>query len=188
MSIELGKLAPALSALTHQGTWTLGENRFSSSTCVFFCPKLSTAPFLLELERRLAEFTSIGVEVIVITSGTMRNVRASEKLCLGWELTTQAAFEWGLIQSEDPEYGLSFGPAMFIVGNDMLIHEAVVSSSPLWRPNLDQIVQRCQQIALGNVSTSPPVSGPVPNDLGMGMYTFPNGRGQPPVWVPRDQK
>ena len=102
-----------------------------------------------ELEGKLSEFDSRGVEVIAVSVDTAeRAARAKEewglaRLRVGYGLSIPAARAWNLYISraqkdtEPPEFA---EPGLFLVLPDGTLYTASVSSMPWARPPLDQML------------------------------------------------
>lgn len=120
--------------------------------------------YLGELEAKLTEFESRGVEVIAVSVDTAeRAARAKEEwglanLRVGHGLSIPAARAWNLYvsraqkDSEPPEFT---EPGLFLVLPNGTLYTANVSSTPWARPPLDQMLSAIDSF----IANHPPARG-----------------------------
>jgi peroxiredoxin len=144
--------------LVEGGTWRLGERRPERFTLIVFyrglhCPICSR--YLTDLDGRIEEFAKRGVDVIAISSDTAERARESaarwklQNLRLGFDLSLDAAREWGLYISSSRgktsvgvEEPAQFSePGLFLVRPDGTLYFATVQTMPFARPNFADILQ-----------------------------------------------
>jgi peroxiredoxin len=106
-------------------------------------------PYLRELDRKLEEFESRGVEVIAVSSDTKeRAARSKEewelgRLPIGYGLEIAKAREWGLFisrgikESEPADFA---EPGLFLVRPDCTLYAAAVQSMPFARPHFSDVL------------------------------------------------
>lgn len=120
--------------------------------------------YLGEIEARLPEFESRGVEVIAVSVDTAeRAARAKDEwglqqLRIGHSFSIAAARAWNLYISraqkdrEPPEFT---EPGLFLVLPDGTLYVASLSSTPWIRPSLDQVLGAIDSF----IATHPPARG-----------------------------
>lgn len=120
--------------------------------------------YLGEIEARLPEFESRGVEVVAVSVDTAeRAARAKDEwglkhLRIGHSLSIPAARAWNLYISraqkdtEPPEFT---EPGLFLVLPDGMLYMASISSTPWIRPSLDQVLGAIDSF----IANRPPARG-----------------------------
>ncbi|NUP54664.1 MAG: AhpC/TSA family protein [Gemmatimonadaceae bacterium] len=145
--------APPLSVQTVAGeSWSLIERRPERFTMVVFyrglhCPVCRT--YLMELERKLDEFTRRGLDVIAVSGDDDERARRTvdewklARLTVGYGQSVASMREWGLfvshgIKETEPEL---FGePGLFLIQPDATLYYVGVNSMPFGRPRLDDML------------------------------------------------
>ena len=150
---------PALSVPTLQGKqWTLSEQQPAQFTMISFyrglhCPKCKLS--LLDLNRKLADFNALGVEVIALSCDDRNRAEQTQrdweldKLTLGYGLSIEQARSWGLYISTSngvtsagiEEPALFSEPGLFLVRPDGTLYLASVQSVPFARPHFAEVLQ-----------------------------------------------
>jgi peroxiredoxin len=145
--------APELTvALLRGGTFRLGEHTPDRLTMVVFfrglhCPVCRAQ--LSELDRRLDELHSRGVDVIVVSGETReRTTRLAqdwklERLPLAYGLTEDQMRAWGLFIShglDENEPAVFNEPGLFLISPDRTIYYESILSMPVGRPRLDDLL------------------------------------------------
>jgi hypothetical protein len=146
--------APPLEVKLLDGsTWRLEDAKPASFEMIVFyrglhCPICKT--YLSDLEAKLPEFTSRGVDVIAVsTDGRERAERAKAEwglgnVRIGCELTIAGARAWDLYiscairEGEPPEFN---EPGLFLTKPDGTLFFASRGSAPWARPPLDQMLR-----------------------------------------------
>ncbi len=154
MSLAPRQPAPPLEVATLDGgTWSLAAQEPSQFTMVVFyrglhCPICSN--YLAQLDAKLPEFHTRGVEVIATsTDGEERARKAKERwhipdLPLGYGLSLDTARDWGLFVSsarDEKEPERFNEPGLFLIKPDSTLYFAQVQSGPFTRPPLDQLLK-----------------------------------------------
>jgi peroxiredoxin len=131
--------------------WTLSGQRPDAFTMVVFyrglhCPICTE--YVAQLDQRLGEFTSRGVEVLAVSGdGETRARRSQEewgldRLTVGYGLPLDSMREWGLFVSEgikDEEPQQFNEPGLFLVRPDGTLYLGIINSMPFGRPQFDDI-------------------------------------------------
>ncbi len=149
-----GAFAPALTVPLLDGdrTWTLARQRPPRFTAVVFYRGLHCGvcrDYLGELDDLTDELLARGTEPIAISAddrpraARTRREWGLERLPLGYALPLGVARRWGLfiseaIRPEEPE--LFSEPGLFLVDREGRIYAAAVTSMPLGRPPLDEVL------------------------------------------------
>jgi len=154
MSVKPRQAAPPLEVKLLDGsTWCLRDAAPATFQMIvvyrgLHCPLCKS--YLGELEAKLPEFTSRGVDVIAVsTDSPDRAARAKAEWGLhstriGCELSISTARDWGLFVSrairdgEPPEFS---EPGLFLTKPDGTLFFAAHGSAPFGRPPLDQMLR-----------------------------------------------
>ncbi len=135
------------------GRWELKKQEPEQFTMIvvyrgLHCPVCKKT--LRELDRKLEDFTSRGVEVIAISADSKERARKSqeewgvEDLTIGYGMTEKSAREWGLYVStsiSDKEPETFFEPAVFLVRPDATLYATSIQSMPFARPSFDDLLK-----------------------------------------------
>jgi len=158
MSLKPRQPVPELIVPTVQGNqWKLAEQQPPHFTLVVFyrglhCPICK--PYLRDLDRKLPEFQSRGVEAIAISSDTEERARRTQQewelnaLPVGYDLSIDNAREWGLYISTSrgktsagvEEPALFNEPGLFLVRPDGTLYAAAVQTMPFARPAFSEVL------------------------------------------------
>ena len=151
--ITPGEPAPELRlALAGDGEWQLANRHPEHFTLMVFyrghhCPVCRKQ--LVELNRRLDEFTDRGVEVVAISGDTAERAEQSveewkiDRLPVGYGLSEREMREWGLFVSaaiKEGEPARFSEPALFLVKPDGTVFFESIQSLPWARPQLDDLL------------------------------------------------
>ncbi|GAC1344802.1 MAG: peroxiredoxin-like family protein [Candidatus Dormibacteria bacterium] len=152
--------APELSVETiaHE-RWKLADRRPEAFTLIVFyrglhCPVCKT--YLHELDRRLGEFGSRGVEVIAISGDDEERARRSQadwelgELRVGYGLTLPEMRRWGLFVSraiKEGEPELFNEPGLFLIAPDGTVFYEALNSMPFARPRLADVLAAIDFVA-----------------------------------------
>ena len=140
------------------GTWRLVDRKPEHFTMIVFyrglhCP--ICRGYLGDLERKLDELTSRGVEVVVISSDVEERARQAKdewglaNLTVGYGLDLDVARRWGLYISTSrgmtsagiEEPALFSEPGLFLVRPDGTLYFASVQTMPFARPAFGDILK-----------------------------------------------
>jgi peroxiredoxin len=135
------------------GRLTLADHQPERFTMLVFnrglhCPVCHAQ--LSELDRRIDEFTSRGVEVFSISgesaerAETMRTDWKLKHVPLAYELTEAQMRAWGLFVSrghKDDEPPIFNEPAIFLLKPDRSVYYEAILSMPVGRPHLDDLLR-----------------------------------------------
>ena len=153
MTIKPTHPVPELDLATLDGgRFRMLERRPKAFTMIVFyrglhCPICK--PYLRDLDRKLEEFESRGVDVIATSTDTReRAARSKEEwelgqLRVGYGLEIAKAREWGLFisrgikESEPAEFA---EPGLFLVRPDGTLYAASVQSMPFARPQFSDVL------------------------------------------------
>ena len=145
--------APELTvALLRGGTYRLDEQTPDVFTMVVFfrglhCPVCQAQ--LRELERRLDELDSRGIEVIAVSGETRERTTQLaqewklERLPLAYGLTEEQMRAWGLFIShglDENEPAVFNEPGVFLISPDHTVYYESILSMPVGRPRLDDLL------------------------------------------------
>jgi peroxiredoxin len=140
------------------GHWSLADQTPDQFTLIivyrgFHCPICSN--YLADLNRKLDDFDSRGVKVLVVSSDDeVRATEAREKwgltqLTLGYGLSLESARQWGLYISsgrgetsagvEEPAFFAE--PGLFLTRPDGTLYFATVQTMPFARPSFGDILK-----------------------------------------------
>jgi peroxiredoxin len=151
--------APEMSfPLVDGGRWTLAEHRPENLSMVvayrgLHCPQCRN--YLQELNRRMGEFASRGVEVVAVSSdGKERAMGAKtdwelKDLPIAYDLSIEKARELGLAISASrgktsigiEEPALFNEPGLFLMKPDATLYAAFIQTTPFARPPLEQLLK-----------------------------------------------
>ena len=146
--------APKLEVATVSGaTWRLSDSKPDSFTMIVVyrgrhCPLCKT--YLGELESKLGEFKSLGVNVIALSMDDAQKAAESKEdwglqtLTVGYGMTEASAREWNLFLSKAVKEGepeLFSEPGMFLIKADGTLFTAAVANTPWARPPIDQMLK-----------------------------------------------
>ena len=146
--------APKLEVATVSGaTWRLSDSKPDSFTMIVVyrgrhCPLCKT--YLGELESKLGEFKSLGVNVIALSMDDAQKAAESKEdwglqtLTVGYGMTEASAREWNLFLSKAVKEGepeLFSEPGMFLIKADGTLFTASVANTPWARPPIDQMLK-----------------------------------------------
>ncbi len=149
---------PALAVKTLEGaTWRLAEQNPEAFTLVVFyrglhCPICSS--YLRDLDRKLADFETLGVSVVAISSDEQSRAAQTkadwglEHVTLGYGLDLDVARAWGLYISSGrgktsvgiEEPALFSEPALYLVRPDGTLYFGSVQTMPFARPNFREVL------------------------------------------------
>ena len=153
MTIKPSQPAPELDVATLDGErFRLSERSPDAFTMIVFyrghhCPICK--PYLRDLDRKLEEFETFGVDVIAVSTDTEeRAARSKEewelgRLTIGYRLEVAKAREWGLFisrgikESEPAEFA---EPGLFLVRPDGTLYAVSVQSMPFARPHFSDVL------------------------------------------------
>lgn len=153
-NLRPGQKVPELRLNTTKGMkWDLQESAPESFTMLVFyrgkhCPVCKK--YLEELNAKIGDFRSRGVDVICISSNTQV---LAEKTVEEWEIdnlhiaygfSAEEARKWGIFVSEavkDSEPELFVEPALFLVKPDGTLYSASIQSMPFARPKFDELLK-----------------------------------------------
>ena len=145
--------APELDVdLVGGGHWRLHAQQPQTFTMVLFyrglhCPVCRAQ--LSELNRRLDELTSRGVNVIAVSGDTHKRAQRSaeewrlDRLTIGYGLSEQTARAFGLFISRginDDEPARFSEPGFFLIQPGGTVYYEAINSMPWGRPRLDDII------------------------------------------------
>jgi peroxiredoxin len=145
--------APELTvALLRGGTYRLGEQTPNVFTMVVFfrglhCPVCRAQ--LSELDRRLDELHSRGIDVIAVSGETRERTTQLarewklERLPLAYGLTQDQMRAWGLFIShglDETEPAAFNEPGLFLISPDHTVYYESILSMPVGRPRLDDLL------------------------------------------------
>ncbi|PSB58441.1 peroxiredoxin-like family protein [Chamaesiphon polymorphus] len=150
----MGHPAPSLELKTLDGNvWNLAKQPTDKYTAIVFYRGLH-CPFCQEyiaaVDKQLAEFNRIGVNVIAISGDTLERaqqfkaVSKIENLALGYGLTQDDMHKWGLYISKghfESEPAIFSEPATFIIKPDGRLYYANVGTHPFARPDLSILLR-----------------------------------------------
>jgi peroxiredoxin len=153
------QVVPDLSVpLVGGGHWSLADQIPDQFTLIvvyrgLHCPICSN--YLADLNRKLDDFDSRGVKVLVVSSDVEeRATQAREKwgltqLTLGYGLSLESARQWGLYVSsgrgktsagvEEPPFFAE--PGLFLIRPDRTLYFATVQTMPFARPSFGDILK-----------------------------------------------
>ena len=134
------------------GGWKLSDRKPDRFTMIVFyrgvhCPVCTT--YIGELQDKLGDFTSRGVDVIAVSGDTRERAERSksewglDNLTVGYDLSTDVMRDWGLfvssgIKDEEPD---EFGePGLFLIKPDGSVFFDAINSMPFGRPKLDDML------------------------------------------------
>jgi len=134
------------------GGWKLSDRKPDRFTMIVFyrgvhCPVCTT--YVGELEGKLGDFTSRGVDVIAVSGDTRERAERSksewglDSLTVGYDLSPDVMRDWGLfvssgIKDEEPD---EFGePGLFLIKPDGSVFFDAINSMPFGRPKLDDML------------------------------------------------
>jgi peroxiredoxin len=145
--------APDLTVpLLRGGSYRLADQRPRAFTMIVFfrglhCPVCRAQ--LSELERRLDEFETRGIEVIAVSGETREGTTqlaqewGLEQLPLAYGLTEHQMRAWGLFISQginDGEPALFNEPGLFLISPDHTVYYESILSMPVGRPRGDDLL------------------------------------------------
>ena len=145
--------APELTvALLRGGTYRLDEQTPGQFTMIVFfrglhCPVCQGQ--LRELERRLDELQSRGIDVIAVSGETRERMTQLaqewklERLPLAYGLTEAQMRAWGLFIShglDEREPAVFNEPGLFLISPDHTVYYESILSMPVGRPRLDDLL------------------------------------------------
>jgi peroxiredoxin len=153
------KPVPSLEIETLDGTtWSLAEAKPENFIMIVFhrglhCP--ICANYLRDLDRKMADFTAQGVEVITISTDDGDRARATpdewglKHVKIGFGISIEKAREWGLYISSSrgktsagiAEPPLFNEPGVFLVRPDGTLYAALTGSMPFARPHFSEILK-----------------------------------------------
>ncbi len=154
---------PALEvALTNGSSWKLGEREPSQFTMIVFyrgyhCPVCKM--YIAELEAKLDEFATRGVDVVAISSDTEERAQQSckqwglTKLAVGYGFPVAKAREWGLFVSraiKESEAAEFFEPGLFLIKPDRTLYASSVNSMPFARPHFGDVLNAVDFVVKNN--------------------------------------
>ena len=140
------------------GVWQLAERKTENFTLIVFyrgwhCP--ICGPYLRDLDRKIAEFSQRGIDVIAISNDDHTRAQAAregwkiKQLTLGYGMSIEQGRQWGLFVSrgigktsvgvDEPE--LFFEPGLFLVRADRTLYFSAVQTMPFARPAFDEILK-----------------------------------------------
>ncbi len=158
-----GTTAPALEVNIVGGQlWQLAEQKPTNYTMVVFyrglhCPLCEAQ--LAELDRKLSEFSNLGIEIIAISGDTQERAQKSQQdwslqnLKIGYGLSPKDMRAWGLYISKgalEGEPELFNEPAVFLVKPCGQITLAIVGTTPFGRPHVDDLIGGIDYIMKNN--------------------------------------
>ncbi len=134
------------------GGWKLSDRKPDRFTMIVFyrgvhCPVCTT--YIGELQDKLGDFTSRGVDVIAVSGDTRERAERSksewglDNLTVGYDISTDVMRDWGLfvssgIKDEEPD---EFGePGLFLIKPDGSVFFDAINSMPFGRPKLDDML------------------------------------------------
>ncbi len=134
------------------GGWKLSDRKPDRFTMIVFyrgvhCPVCTT--YIGELQDKLDDFTSRGVDVIAVSGDTRERAERSksewglDSLTVGYDVSTDVMRDWGLfvssgIKDEEPD---EFGePGLFLIKPDGSVFFDAINSMPFGRPKLDDML------------------------------------------------
>ncbi len=145
--------APELEVDTlDNGGWKLSDRKPDRFTMIVFyrgvhCPVCTI--YIGELQDKLRDFTSRGVDVLAVSGDTRERAERSESewgldsLTVGYGVSTDVMRDWGLfvssgIKDEEPD---EFGePGLFLIKPDGSVFFDAINSMPFGRPKLDDML------------------------------------------------
>jgi peroxiredoxin len=145
--------APGLTLpLLRGGTYRLGEQTPDLFTMIVFfrglhCPVCRAQ--MSELDRRLGELQSRGIDVIAVSGETRERTTQLaqewklERLPLAYGLTEDQMRAWGLFVSrgrDENEPALFNEPGLFLISPDRTVYYESILSMPVGRPRLDDLL------------------------------------------------
>lgn len=148
-----GRKAPALACDLLDGThFHLADRRPETFTMVVFyrgnhCPVCRVQ--LRDLDRRLDDFVSRGVEIVAVSADDRQRAERSraewpvDRVPLGFGVDIAQARAWGLYISDayGPDMPAQFSePGVFLVNRDAILQYAAVTSMPFGRPRAEDLL------------------------------------------------
>lgn len=144
-----GAMAPPLKLdLVGGGFWELSRQTPDTFTLLVFYRGLHSATcrqYLKQASELHSELQSLGVETMTVSMDDLAAAKQAseswnlERLPVGYGLDEATARNWGLFITKEQDR-VWCEPALFLVQPDRLLHSAVVCSTPLFRPDLLQLV------------------------------------------------
>ncbi|WP_026752808.1 peroxiredoxin-like family protein [Sediminibacter sp. Hel_I_10] len=138
--------------LVNDTKWNLEEQDPKNFSLIVFyrgkhCPVCKK--YLEELQSKLDQFTSRGVNVIAISANTEKLAKATydewdiADIPVGFEFPIEKAKEWGLFASkgikEEPD--MFFEPGLFLIRPDGELYCSSVQTMPFARPDFDDLLK-----------------------------------------------
>ncbi|HEA23398.1 MAG TPA: AhpC/TSA family protein [Pricia antarctica] len=138
--------------LINDTQWSLEAQKSDTFTLLVFyrglhCPKCKEQ--LESLAKKLKDFSERGVHVIAISCNTEKLAKQTAEewdipeLPVGYELSIEAAREWGLYISEgisDKEPEQFSEPGLFLVRPDDTLYASSIQTMPFARPKFDDLL------------------------------------------------
>jgi len=158
--------APQLTVKTVSGeTWTLREQQPKNYTMIVFyrgvhCPICQS--YLADLEQKLEQFQSLGVEAIAISGAPLEKAQKAQsewglnKLRVGYGQTLDSMREWGLYISKsafDYEPEIFAEPGLFLVKPDNTLYYIALNNAPFARPKFDDLLGGLEFVLSKNYPT-----------------------------------
>ncbi|WP_031429180.1 peroxiredoxin-like family protein [Flavimarina sp. Hel_I_48] len=139
--------------LINDTKWDLSKQNAEQFTLVVFyrglhCPVCKK--YLEDLKTKLEDFEERGVNVIAVSMDTEERAKktgdkwAIESLPIGYDLTEDAAREWGLYISnaiKDTEPDVFSEPGLFLIKPDGTLYCSAVQSMPFARPDFKALLK-----------------------------------------------
>ncbi|MBA2579371.1 MAG: AhpC/TSA family protein [Thermoleophilaceae bacterium] len=133
------------------GRWRLSDRKPDRFTMIVFyrglhCPVCTS--YISELNRKLDDFSSRGVEAIAVSGDPRERAERSrdkwklDNITLGFGLSPDAMREWGLFVSKGIKQGepAEFGePGLFLITPGGTVFYGGINSMPFGRPKFDEI-------------------------------------------------
>ncbi len=160
--------APLLRVPTADGDpWSLGEQSPENMTMIvvyrgLHCPICAT--YLRDLDRRVGEFSALGVDVITLSSDPEERARRARdelglrNLRIGYGLDPDTARRWGLfissgrgMTSAGVEEPAQFAePGLFLVRSDGTLYASAVQTMPFARPHFADVLKALEFVIANN--------------------------------------
>lgn len=111
------------------------------------CPICKT--YLRDLNQKLSEFESLGVEAIAVSTDTLERAERTKvewdvgHLSIAYGLTIAQARAWGLFISagiKDGEPPLFAEPGLFLIRPDQTLYAASIQTMPFARPSFSNVL------------------------------------------------
>lgn len=149
-----GAAAPSLEIDTVGGPrWILAESQPTTySIVIFYRGRFCNVcrRYLPEIQAHASALAERGADLVVISADDLETAQATKSdwglddLTIGYGLEPQTMLDWGLFMSEaDPGRAMPAvfsEPGLFLIKPDKTVFYEAVSSAPIGRPSIDELV------------------------------------------------